>query len=259
MWRTIRRATATSVALLAGAAAASAQAPAWDTTAPARTQWANFPPTVAAPNAKVATPTTPESAPIGTRVILFQKPAEGQPDPKPGDPNPKMIDPKSTGAESPKLNPGEPKRDEVFRMMGDDELQGKPAVVIELVRKSNKLPPPPPIPPYEPRTGTMPSVRLLLEPGYVVHRRLYFEDKNSERYGWDAGFVQPLLSLGIFYKDVLLYPAKLGSNRRERYETNAGKYMPGSPVPYLLYPPEITVGGYILGAVAIGGAAFLVQ
>ena len=147
MWRTIRRATATSVALLAGAAAASAQAAPLGNTAPARTQWATFPPTVASPNAKVATPgtpvlaPTPDSAPIGTRVILFQKPAEGQPDPKPVDPNPKMIDPKSTGAESPKLNPGEPKRDEVFRMMGDDEIQGKPAVVLELVRKSNKLPP----------------------------------------------------------------------------------------------------------------------
>ena len=32
-----------------------------------------------------------------------------------------------------------------------------------------------------------PAMRSLTEPDYVVHRRLYFEEKNSERYGWDLG------------------------------------------------------------------------
>ena len=32
--------------------------------------------------------------------------------------------------------------------------------------------------------GAAPST-VVLEPGYVVHRRLYFEEKNAERYGWD--------------------------------------------------------------------------
>ncbi len=96
-----------------------------------------------------------------------------------------------------------------------------------------------------------------LEPGYVVHRRLFFEDKNSERYGWDLGMVQPFVSTAYFYKDVLLWPSHLASNLRCRFDTSAGKCPPGSPVPYLLYPPELTVGGGVLGAAAVIGTVFL--
>ena len=271
---------ATSLALLTGAGWANAQAPKWESGAPAKTQWATFSPAppaseaAAKPNTfpPLAPPAVEPAAPIGTRVILFQKPAELPAEVKPVDPKmiepkamdpkviePKMIDPKSTGAASPKLNAGEPLQEDVFRMAGDDELQGKPSVVLDLVRKSKPTPAPPPRIPYVSRAGTAAPMRLLLEPGYVVHRRLYFEEKNAERYGWDAGFAQPLISLAYFYKDVLLYPSKLGSNMRERYETNAGKYLPGSPVPYYLYPPEITLVGAALGAAAIVGTVFLLQ
>ena len=230
---------------------------------------ANYPPAVPATPAVVLPPTLPAppkrnlvpvaapvalqppavfpsgepAAPVGTRVILFQKPAETPPEIKPVDPKP-MVPLQTTRVE--------PSRDEVFRLSGDDERQ---ITVLKLA--------PPDKPrvadPIVARVGTTPPMRALLEPGFVVHRRLYFEDKNSERYGWELGLAQPLLSLAIFYKDVLLYPAHLGSNMRERYSTNAGKYLPGSPVPYYIYPPEITVVGFVIGSAAIVGTVFLLQ
>jgi hypothetical protein len=113
---------------------------------------------------------------------------------------------------------------------------------------------------YQPKTITQnyQPMQARIEPGYVVHRRLYFEEKNSERYGWEVGFFQPALSGLAFYKDVLLYPAHFGSNLFERYDTSAGKCLPGSPVPYYLYPEEIDLFGATFGAATIVGAAFAV-
>ncbi len=110
---------------------------------------------------------------------------------------------------------------------------------------------------YVPKTAGYSPTAALIEPGYVVHRRLLFEEKNSERHGWDLGFIQPLVSTAAFYKDTLLYPAHVASNLYERYDTSAGKCLPGSPVPYYLYPEEITLFGATVGALAILGTAYV--
>jgi len=91
------------------------------------------------------------------------------------------------------------------------------------------------------------------EPSYVVYRRLYFEDKNSERYGWDLGPIQPLVSTLCFFKDTLLFPHNFASYPCRRFDTDAGQCRPGDPVPYILYPPEITGTGLLaeVGAVAL--------
>jgi hypothetical protein len=102
-----------------------------------------------------------------------------------------------------------------------------------------------------------PAMQSIMEPDYVVHRRLYFEEKNSERYGWDIGITQPIVSALYFYKDVVFWPAKLASHPFERYDTSAGKCLPGSPVPYYLYPPEVDLFGATVGAATIVGAAAL--
>ena len=112
---------------------------------------------------------------------------------------------------------------------------------------------------YVPKTVNYPPQTQFIYPSYIVHRPLYFEEKNSERYGWELGIAQPAISALYFYKDVLFWPAHLASNVRERYDTNRGKCLPGSPVPYYLYPPEISLLG--LGAEAsavIATAAFIV-
>ncbi len=89
---------------------------------------------------------------------------------------------------------------------------------------------------------------LEVEPPYVCYRRLYFEDKNHERYGWDLGFVQPFVSAMAFYKDVVFLPYRFATEPCRRYESSAGYCLPGDPVPYLLYPPNWSISGGILEA-----------
>ncbi|MGL6076862.1 MAG: hypothetical protein ACRC8S_22130 [Fimbriiglobus sp.] len=110
---------------------------------------------------------------------------------------------------------------------------------------------------YVPKTAGYPPIQVKLEPGYVVTRKLLFEELNSERYGWDLGFIQPVVSTAFFYKDTLLWPAHLASNLRERYDTSAGKCLPGSPVPYFLYPEEISLFGATVGAATFVGTGFM--
>ena len=101
-------------------------------------------------------------------------------------------------------------------------------------------------------------MRVNYDSLYVVHRRLHFEEKNAERYGWDLGFIQPLVSTAFFYKDVLLLPNSVVSGFAYGFwDTNAGKCLPGSPTPYMLYPPGLTITGTTFEAVVITGAAFV--
>jgi hypothetical protein len=93
-----------------------------------------------------------------------------------------------------------------------------------------------------------PPAQEVVEPNYVCYRRLYFEDKNSERYGWDLGFVQPFLSAGIFYWDVVTLPYHMGTEPCRKFECSAGYCLPGDAVPYLLYPPELNLTGTAIEA-----------
>ncbi len=116
----------------------------------------------------------------------------------------------------------------------------------------------PPGVPYQPKTISYPPRRVFVEPGYVVHRRLHFEELNSERYGWDLGAINPIISTLYFYKDVLLWPNSLASGCVHGFwDTSAGKCLPGSPTPYYLYPPGLTITGTVVEAGIITGAAFL--
>jgi hypothetical protein len=103
-----------------------------------------------------------------------------------------------------------------------------------------------------------PQQAMLVEPNYVNYGRLYFEEKNAERYGWELGPVQPVVSAAWFFKDVLALPYKIGTDPFRCYESNAGYCLPGDPVPLRLYPPGISVTGGLTEAAVIAGliAAF---
>ena len=102
-------------------------------------------------------------------------------------------------------------------------------------------------------------MRTLLEPNYIVHRRLYFEEMNGERTGWDLGPLQPFLSTAYFAKDVFLLPHNWASGfHKNRYDTSAGKCLPGSTTPYYLYPPGFTVSGLMFQVPLVTGLAFVV-
>jgi hypothetical protein len=99
---------------------------------------------------------------------------------------------------------------------------------------------------YTPRS--YPPMTEVVEPFYVCYGRLDFEEKNSERYGWDLGILQPFVSTTCFFWDAATIPYKLGSYPFRWWDCDTGYCLPGDPVPYLLYPPEITVRGGLLEA-----------
>lgn len=111
--------------------------------------------------------------------------------------------------------------------------------------------------PFQPKTLGYPPLQARYEALYVVHRRLHFEDRNAERAGWDLGIVQPVVSTLLFYKDVLAWPQSLASGCAYGFwDTSAGKCLPGSPTPYYLYPPGLTISGGLFEAGIIVGSAF---
>lgn len=111
---------------------------------------------------------------------------------------------------------------------------------------------------YQPKTASYAPSKVVVEPGYVVHRRLYFEEKNSERAGWDLGPLSVVVSSTYFYRDVLFWPQAIGTAAaRGFWDTSAGKCLPGTPSPYYLYPPNLSVTGTAFETLAVTGAAFL--
>jgi hypothetical protein len=93
---------------------------------------------------------------------------------------------------------------------------------------------------------------MIAEPAYDVYERLYFEQPNFERYGWDLGILSPVISVAAFYGDVALLPYNFAKCPCWKYDSSVGYCLPGDPVPLLLYPPEIS----LTGAVAEVGVIF---
>ncbi len=92
-------------------------------------------------------------------------------------------------------------------------------------------------------------------PNIVCYRPLYFEELNAERYGWDACLLQPFLSTGKFYLDTLMLPYNMGVLSPCECECNTGYYLPGTPVPYMIYVPPLSAKGILYESAAIGFAA----
>jgi hypothetical protein len=222
----------------------------------------NIPPLPAPPAAQLATPT-------GAAGPLAQQPGQGfwpaweTKDTRPTQPR----------ALTPPPDPAWtmlPPRDKIFVMYNDAQLQ---EIIMNGIREEDRRAKRPSnevtlhFPAQEPVGGGLPYVSKTVNyppaqghyaPLYLVHRRLHFEEKNAERYGWDLGFIQPLVSAMYFYKDVLLWPNSLASGCAYGFwDTNAGKCLPGSPTPYMLYPPGLTITGGAFEGAIITGAAFV--
>jgi hypothetical protein len=114
-----------------------------------------------------------------------------------------------------------------------------------------EFPEEPPVSTEQYKARTFPRVTELVEPNYLCYKRLYFEQLNAERYGWDLGIIHPIVSAGIFYWDLVTLPYHMGTEPFRKYECSAGYCLPGDPVPLLLYPPEFSVTGTVLEAGAI--------
>ena len=96
-----------------------------------------------------------------------------------------------------------------------------------------------------------PQLQEIAEPNYVTYGRMYFEQENSERYGWDLGLMQPFLSATVFYGQVITVPYQWAMDPLRKHDSNAGYCLPGDPVPYILYPPGLSLAGGLAEAAAI--------
>lgn len=157
----------------------------------------------------------------------------------------------------------------ISKMRDDETLQQAilESVAERLKMKASELPRfptlkplVPPGTPYVAKTVKLPPGRGIYEPAFVIHRRLHFEEKNSERQGWDLGFFQPFVSTASFYKDAILWPNSLVSGFEVGFwDASAGKCLPGTPTPYYLYPPGLTVSGMLAEAGVFTGASFILH
>jgi hypothetical protein len=230
---------------------------------------------------------TPPAVPA--RVLSFQKPAgetvpavpvarrqEPAQDPKPAPP---PANPKKDEERKIEQNPAQPPKDksdpaaalpirstalpdkrDIFRLDSDQVLERR--ILRELKKEGDPLPQGEPLVPpgtaYQPKTGTYPPSQATLEPNWVAHRPLYFEQPNPERGLWDAGLFQPVVSSAAFYKDVLFWPHNIATRAcRGRYDVSAGKCLPGNPTPYYLYPPGFTAEGLLLEASTVTGLTYI--
>jgi hypothetical protein len=89
------------------------------------------------------------------------------------------------------------------------------------------------------------QLTLEVEPSYVCHRRLLFEQPNFERIGYDFGILQPGLHLTTFYYDLAMSPYHFWSNLSNRGECNIGKCYPGDPAPFTVPIERFSVTGVI--------------
>src|SRR5260370_20742759 len=84
----------------------------------------------------------------------------------------------------------------------------------------------PAVPPPEAQIRDWAPLAEFVQPPYVCYRRLYFEQPNLERYGWDLGLFSPLVSQGPFYFDFVTLPHHPAREPFPRYECNTGHCLP---------------------------------
>lgn len=80
------------------------------------------------------------------------------------------------------------------------------------------------------------TIFAVAEPNYVCYGRLWFQQRNFERQGWDLGVVTPGISAGLFYVDVITLPIHWALDPLRCWECSAGLCLPGDPAPLLWYP-----------------------
>jgi hypothetical protein len=102
-----------------------------------------------------------------------------------------------------------------------------------------------------------PRMVQSVEPAYVCHGRLFFEQPNFERQGWHLGFIQPLVNLGVFYYDVALLPYHAATRPFQGTDCSAGKCLPGDRTPLYLYHEEFSVTGLVGQAGVVTGLYYM--
>jgi hypothetical protein len=103
----------------------------------------------------------------------------------------------------------------------------------------------------------VPQVNRFVEPFYVCHQPLYFEQKNFERYGWELGIINPAFEVTKYFYDLVMLPYHIGADTCHCYDCSAGKCLPGDPVALMFYPERFSVTGLVFEAATIAGLWFV--
>jgi hypothetical protein len=121
-----------------------------------------------------------------------------------------------------------PSPDELFRLESEKALRQR----LQKEAQANPDLPRPVFPPDRPQEPdvinprTWPWYTRFVEPNYLCHGRLYFQQVQAERYGRDFGVMVPVLSTGIFYFDTAALPVRLLGWPCAPYECHADYYSP---------------------------------
>lgn len=97
-----------------------------------------------------------------------------------------------------------------------------------------------------------PQQSTRVEPNVVCHGRLYFEQPNFDRAGWDLGYLTVPASVAVFYYDLALFPYHLGTRPCNQVECNLGKCQPGDPTPMFLYREPFSLTGLATQSMFLG-------
>lgn len=112
-------------------------------------------------------------------------------------------------------------------------------------------------PEFKPRHWT-PS-KITWKASNLVHKPLYFEDVNLERYGHTPGpFLEPIVSSAHFFVNIAVMPYKMGVHLPNECQYALGYYRPGNCAPWITPPVPLSLRGALFQVGAVTGTALLV-
>lgn len=106
-------------------------------------------------------------------------------------------------------------------------------------------------------THNWPTLSYSWEASAVPHNPLYFEDANLERYGYSYGILQPWISGGRFFLNVIFLPYKITAHPPREIQYPLGYYRPGDMAPPVreiepLKPlPAVVEAAFVVGMIII--------
>lgn len=93
----------------------------------------------------------------------------------------------------------------------------------------------------------------------LMHKPLYFEEVNLERYGHTAGpILQPVVSSAHFFANIAILPYKMGVHLPNECQYALGYYRPGDCAPWITQPVPLSLRGALFQAGAVAGTVALV-
>ena len=105
---------------------------------------------------------------------------------------------------------------------------------------------------YVPRNW-IPS-KVTWKASNLVHKPLYFEEVNLERYGQTVGPVlEPVISSAHFFANIAVLPYKMGVHLPYECQYPLGYYRPGDCAPWIIPPVPLSLRGAIFQAGAVAG------